>query len=84
MAELCFNTFNLSAWHGVEPRLIEQIDAAADAGFRLFGPDVFSLDAQVIDDPLTGTPLVLPVPKPRAAPPVELLVDEEAAAHAHG
>jgi sugar phosphate isomerase/epimerase len=47
MAELCFNTFNLSAWHGVEPRLIEQIDAAADAGFRLFGPDMFSLDAFV-------------------------------------
>ena len=47
MAELCFNTFNLSAWHGVEPRLIEQIDAAADAGFPLFGPDVFSIDAFV-------------------------------------
>jgi sugar phosphate isomerase/epimerase len=45
MSQLCFNTFNLSAWHGVDPRLHEQVDAAADAGFTLFGPDVFSLDA---------------------------------------
>ena len=38
--------------------------------------EVFSLDARVIEDPLTGTPLVLPVPKPRSAPPAELLVDD--------
>jgi sugar phosphate isomerase/epimerase len=47
VAELCFNTFNRSAWFGVEPDLPGQLDAAADAGFRLFGPDVFSLDAWV-------------------------------------
>ena len=28
--------------------------------------DVFGLDAHVIDDPLTGTPLVLPVPARRS------------------
>ena len=45
MARLCFNTFNRSAFFGVEPDLPGQIDAAAAAGFRLFGPDTFSLDA---------------------------------------
>jgi hypothetical protein len=45
MTRLCFNTFNRSAYLGVDPDLPGQIDAAADAGFRLFGPDVFSLDA---------------------------------------
>lgn len=45
MAELCFNTFNRSAWFGVDPDLPAQIDAAAAAGFRLFGPDSFSLAA---------------------------------------
>lgn len=44
MAELCFNTFNRSAWYGVDPQLLDQIDAAANAGFKLFGPDVFSID----------------------------------------
>ncbi len=47
MAELCFNTFNRSAWHEIEPDLPSQISAAAAAGFRLFGPDVFLLDAHV-------------------------------------
>jgi sugar phosphate isomerase/epimerase len=45
VAELCFNAFNRSAWFGVDPDLPAQIAAAALAGFRLFGPDVFSLDA---------------------------------------
>jgi sugar phosphate isomerase/epimerase len=45
MVEFCFNTFNRSAWHGIEPDLPGQVDAAAAAGFPLFGPDVFSLDA---------------------------------------
>lgn len=47
MSELCFNTFNRSAWHGIEPDLPGQIEAAAAAGFTLLGPDVFSLDAHV-------------------------------------
>jgi sugar phosphate isomerase/epimerase len=47
MAELCFNTFNRSAWFGVEPDLPGQLAAAAAAGFRWWGPDVFSLDAWV-------------------------------------
>jgi sugar phosphate isomerase/epimerase len=47
VAELCFNTFNRSAWFGVDPDLPGQLRAAADAGFRLLGPDVFSLDAWV-------------------------------------
>jgi len=45
MAALSFNTFNRSAWHGVDPDLPGQIRAAADAGFPLIGPDRFSLDA---------------------------------------
>src|SRR5205085_6638581 len=45
MTELCFNTFNRSAYFGVDPDLPAQIDAAGAAGFRLFGPDTFSLDA---------------------------------------
>jgi sugar phosphate isomerase/epimerase len=44
MAELCFNTFNRSAWHGVEPELAAQVAAAAKAGFPWFGPDRFSID----------------------------------------
>jgi sugar phosphate isomerase/epimerase len=47
MAELCFNTFNRSAYHGVDADLPGQIEAAAAAGFPWFGPDVFSLDAWV-------------------------------------
>jgi sugar phosphate isomerase/epimerase len=47
MAQLCFNTFNRSAYFGVDPDLPAQIDAARAAGFRLFGPDTFSLDAWV-------------------------------------
>lgn len=49
MAQLCFNTFNRSAFFDVEPDLPAQIDAAGAAGFRLFGPDTFSLDAWVAD-----------------------------------
>jgi sugar phosphate isomerase/epimerase len=45
MVELCFNTFNRSAYHEMEPDLAGQVEAAAGAGFGLFGPDVFSLDA---------------------------------------
>jgi sugar phosphate isomerase/epimerase len=45
MTRLCFNAFNRSAYLGVDPDLPAQIDAAAAAGFPLFGPDVFSLDA---------------------------------------
>jgi sugar phosphate isomerase/epimerase len=44
MAELCFNTFNRSAWFGVDPDLPAQIAAAGAAGFPWFGPDRFSLD----------------------------------------
>ena len=47
MAQLCFNTFNRSAFFGVEPDLPAQIAAASAAGFRLLGPDTFSLDAWV-------------------------------------
>ncbi|HEY2301188.1 MAG TPA: sugar phosphate isomerase/epimerase family protein [Acidimicrobiales bacterium] len=47
MAELCFNTFNRSAWFGVDPDLPAQLAAAAQAGFRWWGPDVFSLDAWI-------------------------------------
>jgi len=43
--------------------------------------DVFGLDAQVIADPLTGTPLVVPVPAGRRrrdlAPPAEALAAAE-------
>jgi sugar phosphate isomerase/epimerase len=42
---LCFNTFNHSAYLGLEPDLLAEIDAAAAAGFRLLGPDRFTLDA---------------------------------------
>ncbi len=45
MVALCFNTFNRSPFLGVEPDLPGQIEAAAEAGFTLFGPDVFALDA---------------------------------------
>lgn len=47
MAELCFNTFNASAYITGEERLLEQVDAAAAAGFPWFGPDVYSLRAWV-------------------------------------
>ena len=47
MAELCFNTFNQSAWFGVDADLPGQLVAAADAGFRWWGPDVYSLDAWI-------------------------------------
>lgn len=45
MAELCFNTFNVSAYLLGEQRLDEQIAAAGAAGFSWFGPDVYSLQA---------------------------------------
>jgi sugar phosphate isomerase/epimerase len=45
--ELCFNTFNNSPFFGIEADLPGQIDAAAAAGFKLFGPDVFALDQWV-------------------------------------
>jgi sugar phosphate isomerase/epimerase len=44
MPTLCFNTFNDSAWHGIPARLPEQARAAAAAGFRMIGPDVFSVE----------------------------------------
>jgi sugar phosphate isomerase/epimerase len=44
MAALCFNTFNRSAWFGLDPDLPGQVEAAAAAGVELFGPDVFSLE----------------------------------------
>jgi sugar phosphate isomerase/epimerase len=44
MAALSLNTFNRSAWHGVDPDLPGQIRAAAEAGFPMIGPDRFSLD----------------------------------------
>jgi len=47
MARFCFNTFNRSPYFGVEPDLPRQIEAAAAAGFTLFGPDLFSLDAWI-------------------------------------
>jgi sugar phosphate isomerase/epimerase len=47
MAQLCFNTFNNSAWFGIDANLPGQIDAAAQAGFTLFGPDSFSLEQWV-------------------------------------
>lgn len=43
MAELCFNTFNTSAYLTGHEQLFAQADAAAAAGFPWFGPDVFSL-----------------------------------------
>jgi sugar phosphate isomerase/epimerase len=43
MAELCFNLFNESGFFGQVPDLAAQIRAAALAGFRLVGHDVFSL-----------------------------------------
>jgi sugar phosphate isomerase/epimerase len=49
MARLCFNAFNRSAFFGVDPDLPAQIEAAGEAGFRLFGPDTFSLDAWIAD-----------------------------------
>ena len=45
MAELCFNTFNRSAYLVEDPDLPTQIAAAAAAGFTWFGPDTFSLAA---------------------------------------
>jgi len=43
MTELCFNTMNHSAWLGIDAHLADQVPAAVAAGYRLFGPDVFSL-----------------------------------------
>lgn len=45
MAELCFNMFNRSAYLVDEPDLETQARAAAAAGFKLVGPDTFSLTA---------------------------------------
>jgi sugar phosphate isomerase/epimerase len=45
VAELCFNTFNRSAYLIDDPDLPTQIGAAAAAGFTWFGPDSFSLTA---------------------------------------
>src|SRR5947208_17182493 len=47
MVELCFNTFNRSPYLGGAPDLAGAITAAAAAGFRLFGPDLGSIDAWV-------------------------------------
>ncbi len=45
MADLCFNSMNRSAFilGDEDPDLLGQIDAAAHAGFRFFGPDEFSI-----------------------------------------
>jgi sugar phosphate isomerase/epimerase len=43
MTELSLNTMNHSAFLGVDARLPEQVKAAAAAGYRLFGPDLFSV-----------------------------------------
>jgi sugar phosphate isomerase/epimerase len=43
MTELSFNTMNHSAFLGVDARLTEQVEAAGAAGYRLFGPDLFSV-----------------------------------------
>jgi sugar phosphate isomerase/epimerase len=43
--QLCFNTFNRSAYLGVDADLVGQAEAAAAAGFTCFGPDIFSLEA---------------------------------------
>jgi len=45
VAELCYNAINRTVFFGGDPDLPGQIAAAAEAGFRLFGPDTFSLDA---------------------------------------
>ncbi len=45
MVAFCFNTFNRSAYLGVDPDLPGQIAAAAKAGFTLIGPDMFSISA---------------------------------------
>jgi sugar phosphate isomerase/epimerase len=44
MPELCLNLFNASAWFGPLPDLAAHVRAAAAAGFRSVGLDVFSLD----------------------------------------
>jgi sugar phosphate isomerase/epimerase len=41
--ELCFSTFNESAWFGATPDLAAHVRAAAAAGFDAVGLDVFSL-----------------------------------------
>ncbi len=45
MADLCFNTMNRSAYllGEEDPDLPGQVDAAAKAGFRLLGPDAYSI-----------------------------------------
>jgi len=45
--EFCFNSFNRSAYHGIDPDLPGQIAAAARAGFTWFGVDRFSVAAWV-------------------------------------
>jgi sugar phosphate isomerase/epimerase len=53
MTDLSFMTMCHSAWLGIDAHLPEQVEAAGAAGYRLFGPDVFSvlqLEAQ-------GTPV---------------------------
>ena len=51
MAELCFNTMNRSAYilGEADPDLPGQIEAAAKAGFRLLGPDEFSIARFCLD-----------------------------------
>ena len=41
--ELCFSTFNESAWFGAPPPLAAQVRAVAAAGFDAIGLDVYSL-----------------------------------------
>lgn len=43
MAELCFNTFNVSAYLLEDEQLELQVAAASAAGFPWFGPDVHSI-----------------------------------------
>jgi len=45
VTQLSLNTFNNSAYLGIDPDLPAQIEAAANAGFDLLGPDMFSLEA---------------------------------------
>jgi len=43
VTDLCFSTMCHSAWHGIDARLPQQLRAATNAGYRLFGPDIYSL-----------------------------------------
>jgi len=49
MVEFCFNAFNQSRYVGGKVDLPTQIDAAAAAGFKYFGPDMYSLRAWLAD-----------------------------------